>query len=192
MRSDRAAGNWWAVQQHTEGTEQRPLAFSTLSLTLSPSLPSLTPSCSLMLTHFVSHSMPTSLSPLSSLYLCLACLCLPPASTTFLPSIKTSSHCFLYAFFFLLQCFLPSPTQPSSSTPLFFSSHLPLSLPSSLCESTEQSCEVLFTKHKAFRISMLHLGSLATPLYVCACMGERQWERDKKKSHNRAECCFIH
>lgn len=90
MRSDRAAGNWWAVQQHTEGTEQRPLAFSTLSLTLPP-------------------------PPHLSLYLCLACLWLLPVSTTFLLTTTKKKFTFFSmpsfsstAFFFYRTIFFSS------------------------------------------------------------------------------------
>lgn len=67
-----------------------------------PSLPSLTPSCFLMLTHFVSHSTPTSLSPflLCPISLSLAPLCLSPLYPFFFPQLNQLMFFFPSSTFF--------------------------------------------------------------------------------------------
>lgn len=133
-RSDRAAGNWWAVQQHTEGTEQRPLAFSTLSLTL-PSTPSL----------HNAHSLCVSFCcrPQTSPFLLQAISLLERLPASFLHaflrfSIHTCLCTFLQPFLLLLFLFflvLTHMTCLSFPTALFSSSYLPLSLPRLPCVS---------------------------------------------------------
>lgn len=102
---------------------------------------SLTPSCSLMLTHFMSHSYPSwSVPP----FLCVS-LCNRPLPPSRVPG-----------FFFL--CFNPAVSHTSfSSHPCCFSLFIFLLLPSP-CQRTVMWGALLFTKHSAFHI---YLGILA-------------------------------
>lgn len=133
-RSDRAAGNWWAVQQHTEGTEQRPLAFSTLSLTL-PSTPSLHNAHSLCVSFCCRpQTPPFFFRP----YLFSSASLLLSYMRSFVSPFRLACVLFSNPFFFFFSFFflvLTHMTCLSFPTALFSSSYLPLSLPRLPCVS---------------------------------------------------------
>lgn len=143
-----------------------------------------------MLTHFVSHSMPTSLS-LSPFLLCPISISLSSLLHPFYFFFPTPVETLLSVFFLL--DFIPSLPH-SLSPPSFFSSHLPLSLPcppyvSPLNSHVRCCCAVDKTQ------SLSHPSCTWDPwlCWVCvhvlacmcvcarACMWEKQWEWNKRK-----------
>lgn len=149
-----------------------------------PSLPSLTPSCFLMLTHFVSHSTPTSLSPflLCPISLSLAPLCLSPLYPFFFPQLNQ-----LMFFSFLLHFFSPqSLSSCTSLSPTFFA---PFSLYASPADSHVMCCCAVDKTQ-----SLSHPSCTWDPwllVCVCACMWERQWERKEKPQPSRMLNSFM-
>lgn len=170
--------------------------FHPFSHSAPPSPPSFTPSCSLMLTHFVSHSMPASLAPPSRYFLVSLFSRLPPQSTVFasiekkLPHVifswpvssPYSSSCtgfLLTAFFFHPAVFLFSSSAPSAPPPCV-----------SPLNSHVRCGAAVFTKHEVLHVHPAP--GFSGVLFVCVCAWEKGGEgENKKKEGQQPRECFL-